>query len=177
MIVSATSALVYYLLGGEIGGLSMNEYPEIFPVIGYSVTAILTNHIVLYFNRKYLYREKSSIFDRGFLWEMLMELFILPVGLTFFILYSQLGTTAILFVGVPFVVISLILRMYHSSQKINHLLKSTSKIGQELTESLKVDEILDIYLARITKMLKVDFAYILDIEDENQLKVIRKYEQ
>jgi diguanylate cyclase (GGDEF)-like protein len=176
MIVSAAAAIVYYLLGGEIGGLGMNEYPAIIPVIGYSITAILTNHIVLYFLRKELYKEKSSFLDKGFLWEMLMELFVLPVGITFFILYSQVGTTAILFVGVPFVVLSLILRMYHSSQKINHLLKSTSKIGQELTESLKVDEILDIYLARITKMLKVEYAYILDIEDDTQLKVIRQFE-
>ncbi len=176
MIVSCAAAIVYYLLGGEIGGLGMNEYPAILPVIGYSVTAILTNHLVLYFLRKELYRENSSLLDKGFLWEMLMEMFILPVGITFYILYSQLGTSAILFVGVPFVVLSLIMRMYHSSQKINHLLKFTSKIGQELTESLKVDEILDIYLSRITKMLKVDYAYILDIEDDQQLKIIRKYE-
>ncbi|MGM7702198.1 sensor domain-containing diguanylate cyclase [Pseudalkalibacillus sp. Hm43] len=176
MIVSSAAAIVYYLLGGEIGGLGMNEYPAILPVIGYSITAILTNHLVLYFLRKELYKEKSSFLDKGFLWEMLMEMFILPVGITFYILYSQLGSSAILFVGVPFVVLSLIMRMYHSSEKINHLLKSTSKIGQELTESLKVDEILDIYLSRITKMLKVDYAYILDIEDDQQLKIIRKYE-
>ncbi|WP_349408039.1 sensor domain-containing diguanylate cyclase [Pseudalkalibacillus sp. SCS-8] len=176
MVVSVGSALVYYLLGGKIGGLGMNEYPAILPVIGYSLTALFINHLILHFLRIKLYKETSSLFDKDFLLEFLMESFVLPVGITFFILYSQLGTSAILFVGVPFVVISLILRMFHSSQKINHLLKFTSKIGQELTESLKVDEILDIYLARITKMLKVDYAYILDIVDDNQLKVIRKYE-
>ncbi|MCF6408668.1 diguanylate cyclase [Pseudalkalibacillus salsuginis] len=176
MIVSASAALVYYLLGGEVGGLAMNEYPKILPVIGYSLTAILTNHIILYLLRRYIYQESSSLFDKDFLWEMFLESFILPVGITFYILYSQLGTTAILFVGIPFVVISLFMNMYHSSQKINHLLKFTSKIGQELTESLKVDEILDIYLNRITRMLKVDHAYILDIKDTTQLRVIRKYE-
>ncbi|WLD92255.1 sensor domain-containing diguanylate cyclase [Alkalihalobacillus sp. AL-G] len=177
MIVSAASALVYYLLGGEIGGLGMNEYPPIIPVIGYSLTALITNHLVLHLIRKNLYKETSNtLFDKGFLWELLMESIILPVGITFYILYSQLGTSAILFVGVPFVIISLIVNMYHSSQKINHLLKFTNKIGQELTESLLVDETLDIYLNRITKMLKVDYAYILDIEDQTQLTVIRKYE-
>ncbi|MCF6138112.1 GGDEF domain-containing protein [Pseudalkalibacillus berkeleyi] len=176
MVVSANAAIVYYLLGGEIGGLGMNEYPALIPVIGYSITAILTNHIILYFLRNEIYKEKSSLFAKDFLWELLMELIILPVGITFFILYSQLGTAAILFVGLPFVVISLILRLYHSSQKINHLLKFTSKIGQELTESLNVDEILDIYLARMTKMLKVDYAYILDINDGENLNVIRRYE-
>ncbi|WP_221566281.1 diguanylate cyclase [Alkalihalobacillus sp. TS-13] len=176
MLVSVSAALVYYLLGGVVGGLGMNEYPKIIPVLGYSLTAILTNHFILYFLRRYIYKESSSLFDKDFLWEMFMESFILPVGITFYIIYSQLGTTAILFVGIPFVVISLFVNMYHSSQKINHLLKFTSKIGQELTESLKVDEILDIYMGRITKMLKVDYAYILDIEDETQLKVNRKYE-
>ncbi len=176
MVVSSSSALVYYLLGGEVGGLAANEYPQIIPVIGYAITGLVINNVILHLLKRNFYKEGGVLFAKDFLWEVLMEAAILPISITFYILYSQLGTSAILFVGIPFVIVSLIMNMYHSSQKINHLLKSTNKIGQELTESLLVDETMDIFLQRITKMLKVDIAYILDVKGQSKLKIIRKFE-
>lgn len=66
--------------------------------------------------------------------------------------------------------------LFYSSRKINYYLKNTSEIGHELTGQLKVDEVIDLFIKRITTLLSVDYAYIYNVEDSEKMKMIRFYD-
>jgi diguanylate cyclase (GGDEF)-like protein len=173
LIVSITCALVFYLLGGEVGQLKMNEYPELTPILGYTITGLIANHAILYLIRAKVFKTTPPQMSELVL-ESLMVLVVLPVGVILFIIHSQIGPQAILYVGLPYIVSVFIVNLYLSSQKINDLLQQTSKIGQKLTESFNVDEILDIFMQNITKIFEVDHAYILGTtNDEPKLSIVR----
>ncbi|MGB8002103.1 MAG: hypothetical protein WCF60_18685, partial [Anaerobacillus sp.] len=111
------------------------------------------------------------------LWEAISTGVTLPVGFLLYMLHTYLGTVAIFFVGVPFILASLMIRLYYSSRKVNDLLHRTSEIGQQITQSLDTDEILTLFLNEVTKMFVVDDAYIMDAEHVQKLTVIKSYKK
>ena len=50
--------------------------------------------------------------------------------------------------------------MYNSSERINDYLQRAAEIGHQLTERLQVNEVLDVFIQKISQMLPVDYAYI-----------------
>ncbi|MFP3338873.1 hypothetical protein R0J91_12890, partial [Micrococcus sp. SIMBA_131] len=115
--------------------------------------------------------------DKDMLWEAISTGVTLPVGFLLYMLHTYLGTIAIFFVGVPFVLASLMLRLYYSSRKVNDLLQQTSEIGQQITQSLDIDEILDLFLNEVKDMFVVDYAYIMDAEQVENLRIIKSFEK
>lgn len=173
LMMSISAGGVFYLLGGEVGNLGLNEYPKILPVIGYTITFILVNHLLLYLIKTKIFMVAPTPL-KEFVMEGIITLLVLPIGLILYTMHSVQGPLAILYVGLPYIVIVFITNLYHMTQKINDLLQEASRIGQELTESFDVDEILDTFMDRLTKMLEVDHAYILSVhEHENKLEIAR----
>ncbi|TLS39225.1 GGDEF domain-containing protein [Pseudalkalibacillus caeni] len=178
LFVSVASGIVYYLLGGDTGSMNQNSYPNLIPMFGYAVSTIFSNQIFLYLLQKFLNKNKSyRFFDRGLYWEALTNVFILPVGLILYMLHSLIGTLAIIYVGIPFVLVAFMLRLYYYTQKVNDLLQKTSEIGQQLTQRLETDDVLELFLESVTKMFPVDYAYILDAEGVSNLKMVKKFER
>ncbi|WP_051255281.1 sensor domain-containing diguanylate cyclase [Pontibacillus marinus] len=180
LMMSIVSALVYYSLGGEHGQTAMNSPGDILPISGYVISYFLTNQLILSLVRKYLMRAPQKFLNKGFWWDFYNTLFVIPIGFVLFILYVEIGTEAIYYVGVPFVSLSFILMLYYSSRRINGYLQRTSEIGHELTGKLEADEVLDRFVERISSLLDVDYAYVYDVnrDDPNHeyLKLIRFYD-
>jgi diguanylate cyclase (GGDEF)-like protein len=167
LFVSMASGLVYYYLGGETGLYHLGTFPHFIPIIGYAITFFVTNHILLYLRDVIVYRSKAVSFGgKDMWWEAVTTGIVLPFGLILYILYAQLGTAAIFFVGFPFISISLMIRLYHSSEKINNLLHQTSEIGHQLTERQYVDDTLNLFIEQAYKMFPSDYIFIVDTEEE-----------
>ncbi|MFP3489795.1 GGDEF domain-containing protein, partial [Staphylococcus sp. SIMBA_130] len=85
MIVSLVSGGLFYLLGGSTGEFSGNAITQLVPSIGYILSLIIVNQILLHFLRIYIYKEvNTKFFDKDMLWEAISTGVTLPVG---FLLY------------------------------------------------------------------------------------------
>ncbi|WHZ56702.1 sensor domain-containing diguanylate cyclase [Metabacillus hrfriensis] len=176
LIVSVAGAAVYYAIGGTHG---QTEFTLEFltKVIIYAFTICLTNHFFLqHVIRGFFYKNKEKFFSKDFLWEIFTTLMFLPVGIMLYILYEDLGLEALFYVGIPFVGISFILLLLSNSQRLNSYLQQASEIGHQLTERLEVKEVMDVYIDKLTSMINADYAYIIDVVNDYELKVIRKLE-
>ncbi|WP_226535299.1 sensor domain-containing diguanylate cyclase [Fictibacillus halophilus] len=169
-------ASVFYFLGGETGAFNLNQSINLIPVFGYVLTGLILNHVGLYFIITVLYEQSSRFIERDALWDLVSEVLAIPVGLMLYVLYSQLGQPAIFYVGLPFISLSFIIKLYHSSEQINVSLQKASEIGQQLSEHLKVNNILDVFIEKLIAFMSVDFAFIYDADAGEHLKIIRKYE-
>ncbi|WP_347549411.1 sensor domain-containing diguanylate cyclase [Pseudalkalibacillus hwajinpoensis] len=174
MLISLISGGLFYLVGGSTGEFSGNVVSQLVPSIMYVFSLIFINQILLHFLRIYVYKETNTkFFGKDMLWEAISTAVTLPVGFLLYMLHTYLGAIAIFFVGVPFVLASLMIRLYYSSQKVNDLLQKTSEIGQQITQSLDTDEILNLFLDEIKDMFVVDYAYIMDAEYVKKLSIIK----
>jgi diguanylate cyclase (GGDEF)-like protein len=174
--LSIISAILFYLLGGETGPYHQNESIQLLPIIGFIIVNFSLNHVAVYFMRTKVYEHNVAFLGRDLWWDMLSEVLVLPVGLMLFLLYSQMGRPAIFYVGLPFLTLSIIINLYHSSKQINDSLQKASEIGQQLSEHLRVNDILDIFIEKLIAFMPVDFAFIYDADAGEHLKIIRKYE-
>ncbi len=178
MLISLISGALFYVMGGSTGEFSGNAVTQLVPSLAYIFSLIFVNQILLHFLRVYVFNEKNmKFFGKDMLWEAITTGVTLPVGFLLYMLHTYLGTVAIFFVGVPFILASLMLRLYYSSRKVNDLLQQTSEIGQQITQSLDTDEILTLFLNEVTEMFVVDDAYIMDAGQVQKLTIIKSYEK
>ncbi|KLT17434.1 histidine kinase [Neobacillus vireti] len=174
-IGSFVSGIVYFLLGGETGpNLSHDRHALLLAVV-YAVVNYLLNQIIISFNLYFIYKRKESYFGKDFFVETITTLITLPIGIMLYILYKQVGLLAILFVGIPFASVSIVFNLYYSSQKINEYLQKAAEIGHQLAERLNVNDVIHLFIQKLSEMLPVDYAYIFEVSGD-KLKVIRRIE-
>lgn len=176
-LTSFLAAVVFYLLGGTHGVIDMSSPGFLIPVVGYQITRFITNHALLRVIKSLLSknRQKEPFISNDVIWEGATILLHFPVGLVLYMLYIEVGLIALFYVGIPLVSLSFMLRLYYSSQRINDYLQKASEIGHQLAGRLKVEEVLDVFIEKICKMLPVDYAYILDVVENRELHVIRNF--
>jgi diguanylate cyclase (GGDEF)-like protein len=175
-LISLVSGLIYYALGGTTGVNLVKDSSNLWFAIVYSIVHFTVNQIILSANFRLVYQKKRTLFGQDFIWDLTTATISLPIGYTLYILYTTAGNVAFLFVGVPFVSLSIILYLYYSSQKINEYLHHAADIGHQLAERLQVDEVLDLFIQKISEMLPVDYAYILEVNGE-ELQLLRRVEK
>ncbi|MFC7371255.1 diguanylate cyclase [Fictibacillus iocasae] len=175
--ITVGSGFVYQFLGGTSVDYDLKDPFPLVPTIGYILTYFVLNHILLYLISIYLYKAKMAFIDRDMWWDIASEIVVLPVGILLYILYSEWNRPAIFYVGFPFISLSIIINLYHSSQQVNVLLQKSSEIGQQLTEHLKVNDILDVFIEKMITIMKADYVFIFDTESGEYFKTIRKYEK
>ncbi|WP_246940901.1 sensor domain-containing diguanylate cyclase [Bacillus pinisoli] len=173
MLVSIIGALVYYSLGGENGIIELQSFESFVPILGYIIATFLSNNVIIYLIRKILHRSNERFFTKDLLWEAMTSLLIYPVGIVLYLLYVEIGLVSTFYLGIPFLSIALILKLYHSSQQVNSYLQKVSEIGHQLTERLQVNEVLSLFLDKLTKTLNVDYAYIVDVRKDQKFEVLR----
>ncbi|MBT2707643.1 sensor domain-containing diguanylate cyclase [Bacillus sp. ISL-47] len=174
--VSLASGLAYFAMGGKTG-IDVIANPQYFWVAAaYPLIHFTLNQLLLSLIQYTVYGRKSSFFEKDLVWELVTSLITFPIGLVLYILYLEVGLLALLFVGVPFVSLSIILHLYYSSEKINDYLQKAAEIGHQMAERLYVNEVMDLFILKLNEMLPVDNAYILDIVDENALQLIYRVE-
>ncbi|WP_407272740.1 GGDEF domain-containing protein [Radiobacillus sp. PE A8.2] len=173
LCVSVLSAFVYRLLGGGHGIINYQTLQGIIPVIGYVISAFVTNQLIIMLFKRIINGQAKRIFDKDLIWDLITTALTLPVGLILYILYADIGVTAIFYVGVPFISISFIFTLYYKTQNINYYLKRTSEIGHELTGQLEVNEVIDLFVERVTNLLPVDYAFVYEVVNDEYLELSR----
>ncbi|MEH7504265.1 sensor domain-containing diguanylate cyclase [Neobacillus drentensis] len=175
-LVSLTSGIVYYLLGGQTGPNFAYDTKSLWLAILYAVVSYSMNQIIFSFNLYFIYKSKESYFGKDFIVETITTFITFPIGFVLYILHNQVGILALLFVGVPFVSLSMIFRLYYSSEKINEYLQKAAEIGHQMAERLKVDDVVDLLIQKLSEMLPVDYAYIFEVTRDDELKLVRGIE-
>jgi diguanylate cyclase (GGDEF)-like protein len=177
LVSSISSALVFYLLGGMHNGNDndLASLAFLVPAAAYELTKFLTNQLVINFVRRIMNGSRERFFSKDTLSQFITVLIQFPVGIILYILYIELGIIAIFYVGIPFITLSIFFRQYYASQKVNDYLQKASEIGQQLAGRLQVAEVLDLIIQKLSTVLPVDFAYILDVKKDG-LHLIRYVE-
>ncbi|QUG42249.1 GGDEF domain-containing protein [Psychrobacillus sp. INOP01] len=149
-------------IGYEIGTLVINEillYGSIYMLLN-----IVLNHLFLYL-REVFTGLKPKFFTKDFSWDFICLIITLPFGISIYILEGRVGPIAFILLGVPFLAITLLIRMYNDSEKVNTDLNKASEFGHQLAERMTTTEVLDMFLRRMSDMFPFDTGYIVDNVD------------
>lgn len=174
--VSVLAALTFWLLGGNHESISFRSVQDIVAIFGYALSVFIANQVLIKVSLNYFYQKKAKLFDEGFFWELQSTLIVLPVGFVLFVLYTEIGRVAIFYMGIPFVMISLILKLLYSYQEINRYLEETGEIGHQLTKRMEVKEVYDVFITKLGQLIPMDGVYLYMVED-NKLKLVRYYDK
>ncbi|PKR79125.1 GGDEF domain-containing protein [Halalkalibacillus sediminis] len=163
LLTSIFSAGIYYALGGTHGVLTLNSLDQIIPLVGYILGYNLANQLFLMIINAYIHGRKSVKMNKSLFVDGLIILVTFPLGLVLYILYLELKISAILFVGIPFVLLSIVISFYHNGRRINRYLHTTSQIGHELSKRLNVKAVLDTFVQEVSKLIPAKYIYIFDV--------------
>lgn len=170
--VSILSGALVISLGYEIGSVNISDiivYGSIF-----AISYLLINHLVLYI-REYLCDMNPLYLSKDFYWEFACLFITLPFGLSLYLFENIIGATALWLLGLPLISISLLIRMYSDSEKVNADLNKASEFGHQLAERMTSTEILDLFLRRLSDMFPFDAGYIVD-DVNNEFYILRARE-
>ena len=161
-MVSVISGVSVILMGYQVGSLELKDI-ILFGFI-YQIINMFTNHVILYTYLKLTKQENEGIFGSDTFWDYAGIIVTFPFGITLYLL-NEYVSTAFLLLGVPFLIITFLIRLYSNSERVNEDLNQATEIGHELADRLTGVEIIDLFLTKVSKMLPVDYSYILDIRN------------
>lgn len=163
-LISIMCGSLVMWMGYEIGTLVINDillYGSIYMLLN-----ILLNHLFLHFREVFTgLNPKFITKDLG--WDFICLIITLPFGISIYILEGYIGSIAFILLGVPFLAITLLIRMYSDSEKVNADLNKASEFGHQLADRMTSTEILDMFLKRLFDMFPFDVGYIIDNVDDN----------
>lgn len=172
-ILSVASAFVFNFLGGEIG--SIEFWPILLAVFCYQLVHILLKGFVLELYSIYL--EITSPYGTKAFWlDYATVLVVLPFSLTLYFLINFIGVGAFFLLGIPFLFITYVLRLYNNSEKINDNLQQAGKIGHGLSNNLTETKVIDQFVRKVSEMFNAEYSYLFDHKD-GWLELIRSYEK
>ncbi|WP_277584449.1 sensor domain-containing diguanylate cyclase [Psychrobacillus antarcticus] len=161
-------------LGYEIGNVNIRDvivYGSIFAISYLSI-----NHLFLY-TREYLCDWKPLFFTKDLYWEFACLFITLPFGLSLYLFENKVGSIALWLLALPLLAISLLIRMYSDSEKVNADLNKASEFGHQLADRMTSTEILDMFLKKISDIFPFDAGYIVDnINSIDKFFVLRAIE-
>ncbi|MEH6995866.1 sensor domain-containing diguanylate cyclase [Neobacillus drentensis] len=175
-LVSFFSGIIYYSLGGQTGPNLLNDPRSLWLAALYGVVSYFLNQVIISFHIRYIYKSNESYFGKELIVETITTLVTLPLGLMLYMFYNQVGLLALLIVGIPFISLSIIFKLYYSSQKVNEYLQKAAEIGHQMAERLEVNGVIDLFIQKLSEMLPVDYAYILEVVNEEELQLTRGIE-
>ncbi|WP_197280100.1 sensor domain-containing diguanylate cyclase [Bacillus sp. FJAT-27251] len=175
--VSLLSGVFYYELGGHTGPSFVTEPRSIWLAALYAVAGYFLNQVIVSFNLRFVYKRRENYFGKDFFVETVTTLITLPLGFFLYMFYNQVGVMALFFVGLPFISISLVFHLYYSSEKVNLYLQKAADISHEMAQRLRVDDVTDLFFEKIGEMLPVDYAYIFEPVNEQELEMVRRLDQ
>ncbi|MEI4769399.1 sensor domain-containing diguanylate cyclase [Psychrobacillus sp. FJAT-51614] len=158
-IISVVCGVVVHLLGYNLGSLEVKDL-LLFGTI-YALCDVILNHALIYL-RDSSTGNSPKLVDQSTIWDVIGLTITLPFGISLYFLESYIGTIAFVLLGLPFLMITLLVRLYSNSEKVNADLNEASQFGHELAERMTGKEIIDMFMERITKMFPIDSAYIVD---------------
>jgi len=163
-LISIICGSLILWMGYTIETLVINEillYGSIYMVLN-----IVLNHLFLYL-REVFTGLKPKFFTKDLGWDFICLITTLPFGISIYLLEGYLGPVAFVLLGIPFLAITLLIRMYSDSEKVNADLNKASEFGHQLAERMTTTEILDMFLRRLSDMFPFDAGYIVDNINNN----------
>ncbi|MEK4403916.1 sensor domain-containing diguanylate cyclase [Sporosarcina sp. FSL K6-6792] len=172
IFLSIIAAIIFDMVGGEIG--SIEFWPVIIAVFCYQFIHTVFNDVVLKLYAVYQ-KVESPFFSKDLLSDYAMIIAVLPLSLTFYYLLQLVGTGSFFLIGIPFFFISLIVRLYNNSEKINTDLQQAGDIGNGLSELLTEKAVIDQFVMEVSDMFYAEYTYLFDHQD-GWLELLRSYE-
>ncbi|AQU79047.1 MULTISPECIES: sensor domain-containing diguanylate cyclase [Planococcus] len=172
LAVSLIAGLTYIAVGGEFNSLNLTTV-IIFGLI-FQVASVLSNQII-YYLYDYTTGNRSKFFSIDAIWDFALMLLVFPYAIALYLFEAYIGIAALVLLGVPFLTMTVVMKMYNHSEQINSDLKKAGVIGHQLAARLETDEILDLFVAQVAKMFKVEYTYVIDYRNELQ-QFLRIYE-
>ncbi|KIL46222.1 sensor domain-containing diguanylate cyclase [Jeotgalibacillus campisalis] len=174
LVISIIAGATYYFFGFSVTEDSLWKITA--GAALYIMIHIIFNHFYLYFFSR-IVKNGFPFFSRDTLFDYLATLLSMPYGLAFYFLLDQIGIAAAFYLGLPFLAVAIVLRLYNNSEQVNEDLGKAGRIGHQLAAQLEVNEVLDLFVEKLTELMPVDYAYILDVEQEDQkLTLLRRFE-
>lgn len=159
VITSFVAGGVVHLLGFEIGDTNLGHlliYGTLFVLLHLTV-----NHVILYL-RDRLIGIDVKFFSNDMKWDYSSILITLPFSISLAILIQELGEAAIFLLGIPFIAITCIVKMYNTSERVNYSLSKASAFGHELADRLSAQQIINLFMLRVSELFDHDAVYIVD---------------
>lgn len=173
-VVSVISGISVLLMGYEVGTVVIKDI-IVFGLI-YQCINMFANHVILYSYLVITKQDHEGFFGPDSVWDYAGLIVTFPFGVMLYILNEYVGPIAFLLLGVPFLMITFLARLYNNSERINEDLGQATEIGHELADRLTSEEILELFLSKVSKMLPVDYSYIIDI-NEKELTFLKAMEK
>ncbi|MBM7706679.1 diguanylate cyclase (GGDEF)-like protein [Chryseomicrobium aureum] len=159
VLVSLVSALAAHAVGYQLGTTDIGMI-----LIGASVfmfVSLTSNHIILY-TRDRILGSKDKFFSRDALWDYTGSLITLPYAISLYVLQNEIGWIAFLLLGIPFLLVTYVVRMYNTVERANLALSKASAFGHEMADRLSVNQIVDMFMKRVAELFPLDAIYIVD---------------
>lgn len=176
-LVSFFSGIIYYSFGGRHGFDLAVDF-KIFALISvYLISYLLLNTLCIFFIDRFIYKRRQRFITKDLIWEIFTTIITYPVGIALYLMYEYIGLAALILIGVPFITLSLIFKLYHSSQTANDYLRKTAEIGHQLSQNLYVNETIDFFIEKLYELFKIDFVFIHQVNTNKELEMISRVEQ
>ncbi|MCM3743491.1 GGDEF domain-containing protein [Sporosarcina luteola] len=172
VIVSLISAAIFYALGGSLEQMSLGS----FLLAGFIFATIysLLNSAVLFVIFKWV-KAGTSVMKKVIWWDYVSTILLLPFAITFCLLMQQFGSKAFLLIGVPFLIVLLVASNYMKSNKLNEVLSSSTVIGHQLADRLRVEDVFHTFIDKIKDVIPYESAYVVDLRmGENLVMLAHK---
>lgn len=173
-IVSMGSAIMFYYSGGIINE-NTNPWQLVWTGLIYAISYSILNNVVIYLFIKFEKADTEGFFTVA-LWDFITTLVVLPLAISYSLLVNQLGIQSVILLGVPFLLMLIIFKMYFSSESLNKKISSAVEIGHQLTDSLRTLEVLDTFTEKIRNVVNYDQAYLLDLRSGELLVLLSSVE-
>lgn len=171
----SASGLLYYAFGGNHDFSSGIDSYDIFLILIYQFAYFFFNQIAVSFAHLLLYGKKIDIKANDIVWDGIMSLLVVPIGIILFLLYIQWGTPAILLGGAALVGLAFIMKQYYFTKEINRHLKKASGFGRQLTQRLQASEVLNVFVEGSSAIIPADYTLIFEIFPDEEVAQSLRY--
>jgi two-component system, cell cycle response regulator len=156
---SFAAAGAVHLLGYEVGNTNLTHL-LIYGVL-FVLLHLFVNHTILYL-RDRLVGIDEKFFSDHTKWDYSSAIITLPFAIILVIMIKTVGMAAIFLLGIPFFAITYVVKIYNISERVNYSLSKASKFGHEMAGRLSSQQIIDLYMNRVSELFAHDEMYIVD---------------
>ncbi|SIT83304.1 GGDEF domain-containing protein [Edaphobacillus lindanitolerans] len=161
-LLSLLSAGAFRLAGGEVGAAGL--YTLLLPAAAYMAVHAAGNTVLLH-AYQLISGVRLPIWSQINQQDALTALAVFPLALANYYLFHAVGHWSLPLLAVPFFTVTLLIRMYDASERVNTILLETVSLGHKLSGKLTQPEVLDLFAERVATLLPVDYLYIFDIRN------------
>ncbi|MBP0723893.1 diguanylate cyclase [Bacillus sp. RG28] len=173
IIVSTLSAVSFHLAGGEIGPTTQHQMiGNLVPIGVYVIVNFIANQAIIYFIGLFLLKNKPKLFSRDFFWDLNVSLIIFPVGLSLYYMIQKNGDYPIVYTGISYIILMIILNLLSESKMLNNYLQRTMHIGQAMSWKMEEDKVIDEFFEQLTRITSVSNGFLF-FEKDGELKLKR----